>query len=320
MAGGALRGEDRRVDRERAAGEPGVAGEQVVERPAPIAGCHETRGRDGARVDHRVEGHAGAGRQGDRVERLARRLDADPGADGILAQVVEHEAVGERLGDRLDRERHGRVADRAHPAIEGHGGDPEPRRVGAAELGDVGRDRAVGRPSMAIVDAGEVAAQRRDHRRRRRGHDRDAGPAAVREVRLRKQCARVGLGRGGWERRVGRATRGGPATRPVTRALSAGLDGQRAPPRERPVGAATSGRPSRRIEPARAVSLAHSERRQASGARTRASGGPCRTASRCARARTGAATGPTRWRTRVVTLDRARARDPARAGHDIRAR
>ena len=103
----------------------------------PSAGAHQRRGGDRAGVDHRVERHAAARRERDRVEGVAGRLDPDPAAHRRLAEVVEDQPVGERLRDRLDGERLPAVADLVAGAVHGHQRDPEPGRVGEGQRRDV---------------------------------------------------------------------------------------------------------------------------------------------------------------------------------------
>jgi hypothetical protein len=47
---------------------------------------------------------------------VAGRLDADPPQHVVEAAVAERETVGQRLRDRLDRERQARIADLVDPA------------------------------------------------------------------------------------------------------------------------------------------------------------------------------------------------------------
>ena len=104
----------------------------------------EAGGDDRARVHHRVERPVQVVDH-DRVERVARRLDADPLQHRVAALVLERHAEHERLRDRLDGEREVGVAHLVDVAVGGDHADAEPVRVGAPELGDVGRHRALRR-------------------------------------------------------------------------------------------------------------------------------------------------------------------------------
>ncbi len=52
-----------------------------------------------------LRGRPGLGLQADRVERVARRLDAHVRVDDLESAIGERQRVGERLAHRLDRER-----------------------------------------------------------------------------------------------------------------------------------------------------------------------------------------------------------------------
>ena len=82
------------------------------------------------------------GRERDRVERVAARLDPDARADGLRAVQVEREGVGQRLRDRLEREADPRVARLVDGAVDRRDRDPEERRIDVGELRDVRRERA----------------------------------------------------------------------------------------------------------------------------------------------------------------------------------
>ena len=138
VAGPALGREDRLVDLERAAGERRQARRDPLE-PA----AHERGGEDRARVDERVRRAPRPRLEADRVERLAARLGPDARVDLVEPEVLERERVHERLGDRLDRERRGRVAHGVGVALVALEHDPELRRVGARELRDVVGQRAL---------------------------------------------------------------------------------------------------------------------------------------------------------------------------------
>ena len=134
MAGLALRAVDALVDLQRPPGVVGVGREHALERvrrdrrEQPGAG-------DGPGVDHRVERRAGALAQADLVERLAARLDADAGAHRLGPQPLQRDAVGQRLGDRLDRERHARVAGLVDAAVDRHEAHAQIRGIRQASSG-----------------------------------------------------------------------------------------------------------------------------------------------------------------------------------------
>ncbi len=83
-----------------------------------------------------------SGAQPDRIERIAARLDADHGLDPFGADRFERQRKHEGLRDRLDRERHGGVADFVDVAIHGCERDPEMARVGLLQFRDVIGNRA----------------------------------------------------------------------------------------------------------------------------------------------------------------------------------
>ena len=117
---------------------------------------HERRRHDRAGVDHRVARLPAAGREADRVERVARRLHADLVRDGRAPAVGERQAVGERLGHRLDRERHAGVADLVEVTVGRREADPEGVRIGVGQRRDVVGDRAVAHARVLRVQALEV--------------------------------------------------------------------------------------------------------------------------------------------------------------------
>ena len=71
-----------------------------------------------AGIDHRIERPVVVG-EPDRIERLAARLDADRGRDPLLADHFQRQRKHERLGHRLDGERHRAVADFVDVAVDG---------------------------------------------------------------------------------------------------------------------------------------------------------------------------------------------------------
>jgi hypothetical protein len=142
VAGAALRLEHRVVERQRAAGVGRDRADHARQPRLGALAAHQRRGGDGAGVDHRVHRPAGVRLEADRVERVARGLDADLAPHRLGALVLEGDAVDQRLGDRLDRERPARVADLVDLAVDGGDGDAEPGGVGLGQLGDVAGDLA----------------------------------------------------------------------------------------------------------------------------------------------------------------------------------
>jgi hypothetical protein len=120
----------------------------------------EGGGGDRARVHHGVRRNARLGRERDRVERVAARLDPDARADGLRAVQVERERVGQRLRDRLKREADPRVARLVHGAVDRRDHDPEERRVDVGELRDVRRERAAVEPAEPVVEVVEEVLDR----------------------------------------------------------------------------------------------------------------------------------------------------------------
>ncbi len=123
-----------------------------------VALGHQAGRRDGARVDHRVERLAGGRVERDRVERVARRLDADSLLDRFRAQLVEDQRVRERLRDRLDRELLTRVADLVNGTVDRDEADrelslgrPWPAR-GCTSRRRHRRCRGVARASLEVGD------------------------------------------------------------------------------------------------------------------------------------------------------------------------
>ena len=139
-------------------------------RASGLSPVHQRGGGDGAGVDHRVHRPAGVRLQADGVEGVARRLDADLAPHLLGATVLEGDAVDQRLGDRLDRERLARRADLVDLAVDGGDGDAEPGGVGLGQLGDVAGHLAAAEVAEAGVKLFEVVLDRA-----RRGGSLSAG-------------------------------------------------------------------------------------------------------------------------------------------------
>ena len=97
--------------------------------------------------------------QADGVERVAGRLDPDPRQDLLGAAVGQRQRVDERLGHRLDRERH-EVAGGVHLTVQGREAEAAGARVGLRQLGDVRRHVAVVQPGHRPQDVVEQAVDR----------------------------------------------------------------------------------------------------------------------------------------------------------------
>ena len=130
------------VHGERPAGEIAVEGEDFLPDLVTASALDHTGGGDGTRVDHGV--HLGAfvlldGH--DRVEHLARRIDAHVVHDGVHSRLLHHQGHGEHLGDRLDGNFRLDVAFRVDLAVHGDQGDAV----------DVGIDLGQGRNVIGIL-------------------------------------------------------------------------------------------------------------------------------------------------------------------------
>jgi hypothetical protein len=162
-AGVALGAVDRRVDAHRPADE---AADRLQD-PRPL-GVHvraadERGGRDGARVDHRIQRRAADGVQADRVEGLAGGLHAHLGQHRLRAPVGQRGTVDEGLGDRLEGEQAIRVTDRVAVPVHGGDADAEAGGIHFRQLGDVGGDRAFAQRRKPGVQSLEVVLQRQLH-------------------------------------------------------------------------------------------------------------------------------------------------------------
>lgn len=62
----------------------------------------------------------------------------------VEAAILQRQAVGDRLGDRLDGEWLARVAHLVDVAIHSDQGDAQPGRIGMGQLGDITGDLAAG--------------------------------------------------------------------------------------------------------------------------------------------------------------------------------
>ena len=124
------------VDIELAAGKLAELGTDALEGCGAIDFMDQSGTGDRSGIDHRIEGFVVVG-QPDRVERLAARLDADRRLDAFLSDEVQRQRENERLGNRLNGERHGAIADFVDVAVDGGESDAEMRWVGPLQLGNV---------------------------------------------------------------------------------------------------------------------------------------------------------------------------------------
>ena len=150
MAGCQFRAEHRVVDIELPRGE--VRKQVDHGRGAFFRGFarHHRRDRDGAGIDHGVEGPVRDLVEHDGVERLACRLDADTVEHVGAAELLQREAMHEWLRDRLNGEGVAGVTGGVDPAVDGRQRNAKGAGIGLAELGDV-----VGDPAAALLrDAG----------------------------------------------------------------------------------------------------------------------------------------------------------------------
>lgn len=151
---------DRLVDVELAAGEAAKRLADVCERAVILGGVDQAGAGDRAGIDHRVEGVVFR-IQPDRVEGIARRLDADHALDPFGTQRVQRQREHERFRHRLDSEGDIGVADLVDMAVEGREADAKMGRVGLAELGNVVGDRAAGLGQEICVTSVQKPQQRR---------------------------------------------------------------------------------------------------------------------------------------------------------------
>ena len=156
MPGLTLRPIDVLVEAEAAAGEPRIPVVEPAHRTGTVRPADHPRRRDRSGVDHRVEGRARVGMQADAVEPVPGRLHPDASMDLRLARRLEDERIGERLRQRLDRERPPRVADLVQGPVHRRDRDPERIGVGARELRDVRRDGPVPQVRVPGMEAREV--------------------------------------------------------------------------------------------------------------------------------------------------------------------
>ena len=139
------------VDIEGASGE---GAETTEEAGVSLGRCRaeQARGHDRTGVHHRVERPAARLVHGDRVERVTGGLDSHPGEKRVDSEIVERQAEGKGLGDRLDRERRVRVARCVTVPVDGDDRQAEQGGIGVGERRDVGRQLAVADVAQALVE------------------------------------------------------------------------------------------------------------------------------------------------------------------------
>ena len=109
-------------------------------------------------IDHRIERPVVVG-EPDRIERLAAGLDADRRRNPLFADHFQRQRKHERLGNRLDGERHRAVADFVDVAVDGDERDAEMRRIGPLQFGDiVGDGPGIVRPEFSRGSWSGIAA------------------------------------------------------------------------------------------------------------------------------------------------------------------
>ena len=164
VAGRAFGGVDRFVDIELAPGKPAERLADIVEGAVALGLMDQAGAGDRAGIDHRIEGMV-VGIEPDRVEGIARRLDADCAFHPSCAQRIQRQREHEWLRHRLDREGNPAVADLVDVAVEGGEADAEMIGVGLAEFRDVVGDGAAGLRGKIGVAGGEKPQQGRFRRR-----------------------------------------------------------------------------------------------------------------------------------------------------------
>jgi hypothetical protein len=128
---------NRLVDLERPPGEAREQRKHVGDALVLAFALHQFGDRNGACIDHGIEGAVRHLVEHDRVERLSCRFHADMLQHRFPPVMLERVAVHEGLRHRLDGEAYAGIARRVDLAIDRSDGDAEMGRVGLAELGDV---------------------------------------------------------------------------------------------------------------------------------------------------------------------------------------
>ena len=113
----------------------------VLRRVFTLSFMDQSGAGNSAGIDHGVKGPV-VNAQPNGVEGISARLNADRGCDPVWADKFERERKRKGFGDRLDRERHGGVADRIDMAIDRRERDAEMARIGPEQLGYIIGKRA----------------------------------------------------------------------------------------------------------------------------------------------------------------------------------
>ena len=117
---------------------------KVIEGLITVARMEQGSHRDRAAVDHRIERAVGEAVQLDRVEGVAAGFDPHVLMDLLGAEFVHRQAVGKRLGDRLNRKEAVAVACLEDLPSGRHDAQPEGFGAHLAQFGDVGGDVSFG--------------------------------------------------------------------------------------------------------------------------------------------------------------------------------
>ncbi len=98
---------------------------------------------------------AGARLERDGVEGVPGGFDADAADDVVQPAVTQGESIDERLGDRLNRERHPTVTHGVAVTVHGCHGDTEGVRIGVGQLRDVTGNGPIAAMAEPTVDLAE---------------------------------------------------------------------------------------------------------------------------------------------------------------------
>ena len=120
----------------------------------------QPRARDRPGIDHRIERPIVVG-EPNRIERLAARLYANRGRHALFPYHFQRQRKYEGLGNRLNGERHGAVADFVDVAIDGDESNAEMCWISSLQLRDVVCDRTGIVRFEFFVAAGQELPQRR---------------------------------------------------------------------------------------------------------------------------------------------------------------
>ena len=151
MARVALGGVDLLIDLQRPAGQLREVVQQLGLGLIPRQLLDLGRGGDRPGVDHRVAGDAGGRIEADGIEGLPRGLHPHLALHVLQRQALQRQAVGERFGDRLNRERFVGVASCIDAAIRHGHNDAEVVGIGLGQLRDVVGHGAIAATGQALM-------------------------------------------------------------------------------------------------------------------------------------------------------------------------